>query len=102
MKLPDFTVVSLLSLFLSSAVVSRIRRVFISNLCSSYESQLIFMIVIIETDAIIAQACSLCVLTSADLKRNQFKRCFVSLHTVKCAECLQYISKPCVFPNITS
>ena len=53
-KLLSFTIVLLLSPFLSSAVVSRIERVFISDLCSPHESQLIFVIVIVETGAIIA------------------------------------------------
>ena len=74
---------------------------FISDLCSSYKSQLIFVIVIIETDATIVQVYSLYILTAANSERNQFKRCFMSLHTVKCAECLQYISKLCVFLSIT-
>ena len=59
------------------------------------------MIVVMKTGAIIAQACSLCVLTAADSERNQFKRCFLSLYTVKCAECLHYTNKLCVFLSIT-
>ena len=56
---------------------------------------------IVKTDAIIAQACSLCVLTAADLRKNQFKKYFLSSHAVKCAECFQYTDKLCVFPDIT-
>ena len=81
--------------------MSRIERVFISNLYSSHKSQLIFIIVIVKTDVNIAQVCSSCVLTAADLERNQFKKYFVFLHAVKCAKCLCYISKLCVFSDIT-
>ena len=75
---------------------------FVSELYNSCESQLIFTIVVVETDAIIAQACSLCVLAAAGSGRNQFERCFLSSHTVKCAECLCHTSKLCVFPGMTS
>ena len=102
MKLLSSAIVLLLSLFSSSAVVSRIRRVFISELCNPCESQLIFVIVVVETGAIMAQACSLCVLAAAGSERNQFEGCFLSSHTVKCTECLQHTDKLCVFPDITS
>ena len=75
---------------------------FVSELYNPHKSQLIFTIVVIETDANIAQACSLCVLAVADSERNQFKECFLSLHTVKCAECLCHTSKLCFFPGMTS
>ena len=88
MKLLSFTIVSLLSLFSSSALMSRIRRVFVSELCDPYESQLIFAIVVVETGANMTQACSSCVLAAADSERNQFERCFLFSHAVKCAECL--------------
>ena len=100
-KLLSFTIVSLLSLFSSSALASRIERVFISELCNPYKSQLIFTIVIVETDAIIVQVCSLCVLAAANLERNQFEECFLSLHAVKCTDCLYYTNKLCVFPGMT-
>ena len=58
------------------------------NFASSYKSQLIFAIVVVETGAIMAQACSLCVLAAAGSGRNQFGGCFLFPHTVKCAECL--------------
>ena len=74
---------------------------FVSDLCSPYKSQLIFMIVVVETGAIMAQTCSLCVLAAAGLRRNQFEGCFLSPHTVKCAECLHYTGKLCVFPGMT-
>ena len=61
---------------------------FVSELCNSYKSQLIFVIVVVKTGAIMAQACSLCVLAAAGSERNQFRECFLSLHTVKYAECL--------------
>ena len=46
------------------------------------------MIVVVETDVNMAQACSSCVLAAAGLRRNQFEGCFLSSHAVKCAECL--------------
>ena len=75
---------------------------FVSELCDPHESQLIFTIVVVETGAIIAQACSLCVLAAAGLGRNQFGGCFLSPHAVKCAECLHHTGKPCFFPGMTS
>ena len=71
------------------------------NFVSPCESQLIFAIVVMETDAIMAQACSLCVLAAAGSERNQFEGCFLSLHTVKYAECLCHTGKLCVFPGMT-
>ena len=56
---------------------------------------------IVETGANIAQACDLCVLAAAGSGRNQFEGCFLSLHTVKCAECLCYTDKLCVFLSMT-
>ena len=80
--------------------MSRIKRVFVSNPCSPHESQLIFTIVVVEISAIMTQACSSCMLTSAGSGKNQFEECFLSLHTVKCAEYLQHTSKLCIFPDI--
>ena len=71
------------------------------NFVSPCESQLIFMIVVVETDAIMAQACSSCVLAAAGSGRNQFEEFFLSPHAVKCAECLCYTGKLCVFLGIT-
>ena len=88
MKLLSFAIMLLLSPFSSSALTSRIRRVFVSELYNPHKSQLIFTIVVVEISAIIAQACSLCVLTAAGSGRNQFEGCFLSSHAVKCAECL--------------
>ena len=75
---------------------------FVSELCDPHESQLIFTIVVVETGAIMTQACGSCVLAAAGLRRNQFEGCFLSLHAVKCAECLHHTGKLCFFPGMTS
>ena len=54
---------------------------------------------IVKTEEFILFFYKLCCLTAENVEWNCFNQCFVSVLSVKCAECLHYTEKKCTFSD---
>ena len=52
---------------------------------------------IMKTEELVLSFCKLCYLITKDVEKNCFDRCFISVLSVKCAECLHHIRKKYTF-----